>query len=631
MKHTSCKFLFILCLATSIAHAQLPSYLPTNGLVAWYPFNGNANDESGNGNDGVVDGATPTLDRFGNQNAAYDFNGVSNNIRVAHQSSLNALPITISAWIKVDDFNGRTQFLVSKYPCQSFNGYSMHLISGHPSAYYYSFNDYGSIINLDGQSASLTQASNAEWHCITLSITTSAFNYYLDGINILSSSFTGNLGFVTTTLSDLYFGKYAGPCLDYYPQENYHLLGQLDDIAIYNRALSEAEIQTLYTDQSTPASNACVPLPANLQQGLVGYWPFCGNANDESGNGNNGVVNGATLSTDRFGLANGAYSFNGVTDYISVPHNNLLDITSNSLTISAWVKGYGTQIVSKATDDSPTNRKFGMYIMGSGLGFELQTNEGPTDFFYGYVNPEVWSHLLVKYDGQNMFWYINDELVQSMPKSGSIVPTNTNMSIGCFSDLVRSFMSGQIDDVCIWNRALSDLEMTTLYNITSTNGNGGSADGVNLIAPTYIPYQAELRNDSGDILTGANVYVRFTFHELAANGTVSYQETHALTTNELGLTAATIGAGTATQGTFDGINWAQTTKFLEVEVDAGNGYVTIGNQQLMSVPYAQYAQKARRLDTQGLPVFETNSLALAGGLQVGDVYRNANGDLKIVY
>ena len=133
------------------------------------------------------------------------------------------------------------------------------------------------------------------------------------------------------------------------------------------------------------------------------------------------------------------------------------------------------------------------------------------------------------------------------------------------------------------------------------------------------------------MLANANVNVRFTLHELTANGTVSYQETHAITTNELGLFAATIGAGTATQGTFDGINWAQTTKFLEVEVDAGNGYVTIGNQQLMSVPYAQYAQKARKLETQGLPVFENNTLALAGGLQVGALYRTSLGDLKVVY
>jgi hypothetical protein len=54
--------------------AQVPSYVPTSGLVGWWPFNGNANDESGNGNNGTVNGATLTTDRFGNEGSAYDFN-----------------------------------------------------------------------------------------------------------------------------------------------------------------------------------------------------------------------------------------------------------------------------------------------------------------------------------------------------------------------------------------------------------------------------------------------------------------------------------------------------------------------------------------------------------------------------
>ncbi len=58
-------------------------------------------------------------------------------------------------------------------------------------------------------------------------------------------------------------------------------------------------------------------IPSYLpKEGLVGYWPFNGNANDESGNGNHGTVNGATLSSDRNGVANSAYNFDGVDDYI---------------------------------------------------------------------------------------------------------------------------------------------------------------------------------------------------------------------------------------------------------------------------------------------------------------------------
>ena len=56
--------------------AQIPNYVPTDSLVSWWPFNGNANDQSNNGNNGIVNGATLSNDRFSNQNSAYSFDGV---------------------------------------------------------------------------------------------------------------------------------------------------------------------------------------------------------------------------------------------------------------------------------------------------------------------------------------------------------------------------------------------------------------------------------------------------------------------------------------------------------------------------------------------------------------------------
>ena len=69
---------FLTLLAVLSANAQVPSYVPTNGLVGYWPFNGNANDESGNGNNGTVNGATLAADRFGNGNKAYDFVAAKN-------------------------------------------------------------------------------------------------------------------------------------------------------------------------------------------------------------------------------------------------------------------------------------------------------------------------------------------------------------------------------------------------------------------------------------------------------------------------------------------------------------------------------------------------------------------------
>ena len=92
-----------LLFAVTNAFAQVPSYVPTNGLVGWWPFNGNANDESGNGNNGTVNGATLTSDRNGNSNSAYYFSGAGCGTRIdlnLNTSSIsNSNEYTISIWV----------------------------------------------------------------------------------------------------------------------------------------------------------------------------------------------------------------------------------------------------------------------------------------------------------------------------------------------------------------------------------------------------------------------------------------------------------------------------------------------------------------------------------------------------
>jgi hypothetical protein len=104
-----------------------------------------------------------------------------------------------------------------------------------------------------------------------------------------------------------------------------------------------------------------------------------------------------------------------------------------------------------------------------------------------------------------------------------------------------------------------------------------------------------------------------------------------LTTNALGLIIAQIGLGTASQGTFGDINWSNTTKFIQVEVNTGNGFVDIGTQQLMSVPFAIKSNESNKIKNAGLPVYADNAAALAGGLVAGEMYRTAAGVLMVVY
>jgi uncharacterized protein (TIGR02145 family) len=113
-------------------------------------------------------------------------------------------------------------------------------------------------------------------------------------------------------------------------------------------------------------------------------------------------------------------------------------------------------------------------------------------------------------------------------------------------------------------------------------------------APQATSYQAVIRNSSGNALANQPVKVRFSIRDSSANGTIVYRETQSPTTNAQGLINLFAGQGTATTGTFATINWGSKSKFLQTEIDitGGNNFTDMGTTQLMSVPYALYANTA---------------------------------------
>jgi uncharacterized protein (TIGR02145 family) len=106
-------------------------------------------------------------------------------------------------------------------------------------------------------------------------------------------------------------------------------------------------------------------------------------------------------------------------------------------------------------------------------------------------------------------------------------------------------------------------------------------------APQGIPYQAVMRNADGTVMASNAVELTFMIHEGAANGNVVYQESHNLTSNPQGLVSCVVGNGVVSQGNFANINWGSGSKFLHVMM----GTTDLGTQQMLSVPYALYAEK----------------------------------------
>jgi hypothetical protein len=379
-------------------------------------------------------------------------------------------------------------------------------------------------------------------------------------------------------------------------------------------------------------STVTAQLPSYLPaDGLVAWYPFNGNANDESGNGNDGVVNGAcTLSPDRNAIPLSAYLFPGnSSSYITMASPELLKI-DGEISVAIWIYMDGGTMNPRAIE-------FGNGSSGYRIGPVGSTNNDRIINMV-YANSTVtctassleWHHLVMTVDSNGtQKSFLDGSLIQTNVITGSLDNTYSNeMNVGRKPTSGFDAWGGLLDDIAIYNRALTPQEIQNLY--TGSNETVDTGDGAAPL-PQGIPYQAAARDAQGQVIADAPVNVRFSLHEGVVDGAVSYSETHALTTNSIGLFNTVFGNGTPEQSVFDNINWAATTKFLQVEIDLGDGYVDMGTTQLLSVPYAFRSDEAARIKNAGLPIFADNAAALAGGLVAGEMYRTATGDLKIVY
>ncbi|MBI3502078.1 MAG: tail fiber domain-containing protein [Bacteroidetes bacterium] len=126
-------------------------------------------------------------------------------------------------------------------------------------------------------------------------------------------------------------------------------------------------------------------------------------------------------------------------------------------------------------------------------------------------------------------------------------------------------------------------------------------------APQSFKYQAVARDASGNELVTTALTVRATIHDINPTGTILYQETFSVTTNQFGLFSVNIGQGAVVQGNFSTINWGTGAKYMQQEVDFGSGFQNMGTSQLLSVPYALYSSNG----TPG-PTGATGTMGPAG-------------------
>ncbi|MCR4335923.1 MAG: PKD domain-containing protein [archaeon] len=212
---------------------------------------------------------------------------------------------------------------------------------------------------------------------------------------------------------------------------------------------------------------------SNSSSGLVAVYHFNdGTANDFSGNSNNGIISGATY-TAAGGKFSGAFNFDGVNDGISITNTGAFNF-AGPFSVSVWVKivnnGALERIVSNWWDSG--GQSFQLFYdsrTAKVFGFEMQASSKVNSTFSTIVDQTQWYHIVGTYDGSNQKLYVNGELKNTKPNSGTPVVTTNPIYIG--RNRTGQYFNGTIDDVAIWNRALSAAEIQEIYSgITPPSG-----------------------------------------------------------------------------------------------------------------------------------------------------------------
>jgi uncharacterized protein (TIGR02145 family) len=352
MKHLLTLALF-LCLGT-FASAQIPGYVPTNGLVGWWPFNGNANDESGNGNHGTVNGATLAADRFGNAGKAYSFDGVDDYI-LANSININ-MPATFTFWIlpqnnidlsvtSTGSNSGATILSqgASNNPC-NYSDFAFGYKSGNYGTTCCGNSPETNCPNSEwleaelGNGCGYTYVSNCNnnqnltgnWQFISLIIKQNQLLRYTNGI-LLDSISNGKTSLSHSGFPFSVGARYVANASGPYPGK---WLGKIDDIAIYNRALTAAEVQQLYLVNCRPTFTA---QPQNKSVGQGQTTSF--------------AVQVDTTSTFQWQMDNGF-------GFVNLVNSSLFSgVTTNTLTVkgSNSIDGYSFRCIATACQSDTSN------------------------------------------------------------------------------------------------------------------------------------------------------------------------------------------------------------------------------------------------------------------------------------
>ena len=462
--------LFLALIGT--AHASTLSAPPNNlGLIGYWTMDGKTinwstgqeTDSSGNGNTGsLINMSTTTSPVLGKLGQALSFNGSSQYIKSTTSPS-SPTALSVSFWMNAADLHNYGVIADQWDETSNARSWAIALFGdGHIYA-------YNSDTGLNGPQISSNKviAINT-WYFITVvedpSNPTTGKRIYVNGV-LDNSGAESAIYTVAIPIPIAYSPKFAGSA-------NY-FKGTLDDVRIYNRALSAADVAKLY---NAGAAKQNVSQATLIPNGLVGYWTMDGKTTnwstnqelDSSGNGNTGtLVNMSQTTSPVLGKIGQALYLNGINQYISTGQQ-ILPNTPSAFTMSAWVniKSFGAGIIMAENTSAPyftggilTHTAGGnkFYFSVDGFGSSAYSNSTPTN--------GTWYHVVGVYDStsatQKEVLYVNGVLQTVTANATAFGLSGNTVTIGArYSDIL---FNGSIEDARIYNRALSAQEVQELY------------------------------------------------------------------------------------------------------------------------------------------------------------------------
>jgi hypothetical protein len=441
----------------------------TSGLIGWWTMDGknlinNVKDSSGQGNNGVLFGyaATSSAVSMGRLGQALQFgSGKSVTLSLPNMAG----DYTLSAWIKSSDPTSPNCILQGA-------GVPLFCVFVDKIDFYFSGNHYSN-----------TPVATSTWVHVAFVNSGGSGTFYLNGVA------DGTTGSGVPAMQITILGN---------DDVDEYVRGSLDDVRVYNRALSVQDMVELYKTGQTVVNKS----PVNyLTNGLLGYWTFDGadvttKVFDRSGQSNNGYFidlnnpgGNSTSSAKTVGKLGQAFSFNGTSTYVDIANSGAVADNLQNMTVSAWFKtstssaSFMAPIVSKYATGFAASAGWIFGIVGTGVpgvgslappvgsvyGF-IQENGGSNwrGQYHSAANDGKWHNFtMVVTTGNTVKGYFDGSTAGMTDSNGGSTPasyTNTS-NIRVSTDYNSDFLTGAVDEVRVYNRAFTDTEILEMYNL----------------------------------------------------------------------------------------------------------------------------------------------------------------------